>query len=88
MEFYFAEVVIGYGSLMYWIFLLTCMANDRVEAAVSMICISKLLGTLHTTFNLISENHPPIITRSKYMLAGRGLPSNRSRLLGDIIRIY
>ena len=43
---------------MCWISLLTCMANDKVEALVSLICISKLLKVLHTTFDFISDSHP------------------------------
>ena len=51
-----------------WMLSLTCMANHRVEAALSMPCIYKLLRTLHTALDLTSDSHPPIVTRSKYVL--------------------
>ena len=46
------------------------MANDRVEAAMSMPYIFKLLRTLHTTFDLTSDIHTLTVTGSEHVEAG------------------
>lgn len=43
--------------------LLACMASDRVEAALSMPCMSGLLRILSSVSDLTSDGHPPIVTQ-------------------------